>query len=272
VKILDNPLMRFLSRFADMMFVNILFILFCIPVITIGAATSALYTVTMKMARNEEGYIFRTFWNAFKGNFKAATIVWLIQALLGALITFNLATTIANNNIPVVRPILIVVFILIAIVFVFTSVYVYPMIARYHNGVKEYISNAFRLSIGRLPYTLLLVVLQVGVLIVTFLDTTTVFIGLIIWFFVGFALIAFLASKLLLKAFTVVEPTRDEVDPDEDDLSFSVPKNMSEEDREGLETLGYKGVEAHPMDAEKSVDELASKITSSETEHTSDQA
>ena len=66
---LDSPLMRFLSRLSDIFILNVLFLLCCIPVVTIGASATALYTVTLKMARNEESYITKGFFKAFKSNF-----------------------------------------------------------------------------------------------------------------------------------------------------------------------------------------------------------
>ena len=53
----EGPVFTFLSRLADLFWLNLLFIVCCIPVITIGAATTALYYVTLKMAKDEEGYI-----------------------------------------------------------------------------------------------------------------------------------------------------------------------------------------------------------------------
>lgn len=69
---LDSPVIVFLTTVADFMMLNILFILCCAPVITIGPAVSALYTITMREARHEGGYIFKPFFKAFKNNFKQA--------------------------------------------------------------------------------------------------------------------------------------------------------------------------------------------------------
>ena len=63
---LDSPVIVFLTTVADFMILNILFILCCAPVITIGPAVSALYTITMREARHEGGYIFKPFFKAFK--------------------------------------------------------------------------------------------------------------------------------------------------------------------------------------------------------------
>ena len=72
---MDSPVMNFLGRVADLVWLNILYIICCLPIFTIGAATSALYYVTMKMVADEEGYITKSFFKSFKDNFKQATII-----------------------------------------------------------------------------------------------------------------------------------------------------------------------------------------------------
>ena len=77
----DGPLMTALSRFADIVICNLMFVLFSLPVFTIGASLAALYTCTLQFVYEEDkdtGLVFRDFWLAFKRNFKQATILWLI--------------------------------------------------------------------------------------------------------------------------------------------------------------------------------------------------
>ena len=80
---LDSPIMRFLSKVCDLMILNVMCIICCLPIVTAGASITALYTITMKMVRGEESYIFKGFLKAFKENFKQSTIIWLIMAVLG---------------------------------------------------------------------------------------------------------------------------------------------------------------------------------------------
>ena len=79
---MDSPIMRFLSRICDLMILNILCIICCLPVVTAGASITALYTITLKMVRGEESYIFKGFLKAFKENFKQGMVVVLIDAVL----------------------------------------------------------------------------------------------------------------------------------------------------------------------------------------------
>ena len=80
---MDNIFIRILSRIFDLIVLNILWVVFCLPIVTIGASTTALYSVTLKMVVNEEGYLIRDFWRAFKRDFKQSTSIWLLLLVLG---------------------------------------------------------------------------------------------------------------------------------------------------------------------------------------------
>lgn len=74
---MDNGLFRALGKLADLMLLNILFLVCSLPIFTIGASFTAMYYVTLKLAENEEGYTPGAFLKSFKQNFKQATIIWL---------------------------------------------------------------------------------------------------------------------------------------------------------------------------------------------------
>ena len=80
---MDSPIMRFLSRVCDLIILNLLAIACCIPIVTAGASITALFSVTLKMVKGEESYIFKGFFKGFKENFKQSTIIWLILLVLG---------------------------------------------------------------------------------------------------------------------------------------------------------------------------------------------
>ena len=87
---IDSKFYEVVSRIADLVVVNLLFVLCSLPIITIGASTTALYGVTKKMAENREGYIFRNYFRLFKENFKQSTIMWSILLLLALIPTIDL--------------------------------------------------------------------------------------------------------------------------------------------------------------------------------------
>ena len=83
---LDSPLMNVLNKMADLMWLNILTLICCIPVITAGAALTSMHYVALKIVRNEESYITRSFFKSFKTNFRQATLIWLLLMLVAAIL------------------------------------------------------------------------------------------------------------------------------------------------------------------------------------------
>ena len=88
---LDTPVWRFIGKLADAVLLNILWVVFSIPIFTIGASTTALYYVSMKVVSDREGTsLFRDFWKSFKMNFGQSTLIWLICLFLGAFFAFDI--------------------------------------------------------------------------------------------------------------------------------------------------------------------------------------
>ena len=79
---LDSPVMVALTKMADLIIVNLLAFFCCLPIITVGASMTALHYVVLKIVRDEECYIVKSFFKSFKENFKQATGIWLIEVVL----------------------------------------------------------------------------------------------------------------------------------------------------------------------------------------------
>lgn len=86
----DSALMRVLSKIFDLGWLSLLYLIFCIPVVTFGAATTSLYYVSAKVIRHNRSYVWREFWSCFKENFAQSTIIWLIMALMYILLAWNI--------------------------------------------------------------------------------------------------------------------------------------------------------------------------------------
>ena len=210
---LDSPLLRFLSRLADIFILNILFLICCVPVITIGASATALYTVTLKMARNEESYMVKGFWKAFKSNFKISTIVWLIMLVLGIILGLDYRITAAFTG--VMGKVMQIAILIIGTFYTITMLYLFPYIARFVNDVKNSLKNALLFSILNLPYTILIAVITIAPVFLTFLTGKTLAYGLFIWLFFGFAAIAYVNSLLFRKIFAKYEPQSEDSSPEQ---------------------------------------------------------
>ena len=86
----DNAVMRVLAKIFDIGWLSIVYVLFCVPIVTIGAATTSLYYVGAKVLRKDRSYVWTEFWRSFKQNFVPATIMWVILAAVYGLLYFNI--------------------------------------------------------------------------------------------------------------------------------------------------------------------------------------
>ena len=85
----DNPIWRFIGKFWDLLIIHILWVICCIPIVTVGAATTAMYYVTLRLVRDDDGYTIRSFFKSFKENFKQATIIWMLFLVIGLILGFD---------------------------------------------------------------------------------------------------------------------------------------------------------------------------------------
>lgn len=197
----DNIVMRALGRLCDFILLNILWVICSIPFFTIGASTAALYTVMLKIVKNEEGYIVRGFISAFKENFKKSTIIWLILAVIGIIIGVDLRLVLAMES--TMRTVFQGIFTVLGIVWLCVVIYVFPLTARYESTVRNTFKNALLLCVAKLPYTILMAVITAGPVILTLLNGNTLLAGLPLWLVVGVSLVAWLNSLLLRKVFEI---------------------------------------------------------------------
>ena len=204
---MDSPIMRFLSRVCDLIILNLLTIVCCIPIFTAGASITALFSVTLKMVKGEESYIVRGFFKGFKENFKQSTIMWLILLALGIIWTIDFRLL---GYFPgMIQFVLKVIFTLIGFILLSTLIYVFPLTARYVNTVKATFKNALILTVAKLPYTLLMVVIVVAAVILSLWNISMLLIALPLWMLFGVSLVVWVNSWLLRRVFTIFEGEED---------------------------------------------------------------
>lgn len=152
---IDSPIIRFLSTLADLMLVNLLWILCSLPIITIGASTTACYYVCFRIIRGE-GSVIRDFLSSFKENFKQATILWLVAVLAAGLLYLDFV--VLNQVSLLGKELLRVLLILFTAICSFTALYAFPLIAQFENSIKNTIKNALHLSLCHFGKTILMCV------------------------------------------------------------------------------------------------------------------
>ena len=197
---MDSPLMRFLTKIADLMVLNILFCVTSIPLITIGASWTALYSVTLKMVRDEEGSVSRSYFRSFRQNFKQATLLWLGVLVVLALLVLDIR--VLNGMAGGTAPGLLRVGVeILALLGIMVLQYLFPSLARFEASLADTLKNACMMALAHLPKTALMTAAAVGAVWITLINNTTIAIGLMVWPLIGFSLMAFGNSGILRKIF-----------------------------------------------------------------------
>ena len=197
---MDSKFFTVMSRVADLVMLNLIFLLCCIPIVTIGASVTALNYVTLKMARNEESYIIKGFFKSFKENFKQSTIIWLIVLITGVILVIDFIIT---NNMSDDSLMKIMRYILYAVSFVYamTVSYIFPILAKFENSIKNTFKNAVLMAIRHLPWTILLVIVTFVPTIITMLIPEVFVYGSLVWFLAGFSLTALINAYIFVRIF-----------------------------------------------------------------------
>ena len=190
---LDSPLFRVCSKIADIFLLNLIFVITCIPVVTIGASVTALHFISKKMIKGEEGYIIRGFLKAFKDNFRQSTGIYLIMALIGCVLGTDLYFWMNLDG--TFSTVMSAVSIAAGCVWILGLIYVFVLQATFENPVKRTIINSFLVALQQFPITLFLAVYY-GVIIYFILQF---FIADVFMVLYGFGLTAF-GSAVLYRA------------------------------------------------------------------------
>ena len=202
----DSKFMTVMSRVADLAILNLLFLLTSIPIVTIGASVTAMYTICFRFGTDREQGLFRSYFRAFRDNFKQATQIWLILLICGAACCFDIYLFL---SLPSMLRYLAVVFCIALVLAVLVFSYAFPLLSQFDNKNKNILTNALLLSLGYLPRSILLVVLNVlpWVLLVTNLIT---FLQLgFLWVAFYFSAAAYAGTLLLKKVFAPYMPEED---------------------------------------------------------------
>ena len=153
----DSKLYRFMSRLTDLFKLNFMWLVFSLPIVTIGISTIAAYTVALKMAENQEGYIAGEFMKAFKANWKQGLAMSFITIICvwAVYLDFQIFRAAEENAV-----VFLIIGIVTAYVLGFSLLYAYPLLARYENTVMNTLKNSFRISMKYFLRSRLLVLLM----------------------------------------------------------------------------------------------------------------
>lgn len=195
----NNVVHIFLNKIGDIILVNLLFILCSIPVVTIGPSLTALYHCMLRTVKDNNNGTAKTFFRAFKENFRQSFLIWLAILAAAFILTTN-ALFLREHPGSLSQILLYGTYAALVLLFVF-FLYIFPVIAAFANTLKALSRNAFLLAFMHFPTTLAMAVLTVFPMYMTYLDTKLLPLYSCCWIFFGFGLIAFLNSLLLYRFF-----------------------------------------------------------------------
>lgn len=176
---------------------NIMWLVCCLPIVTIGASTTALYYTSFKIAKDEGSYITKMFFHSFKQNFKQATVIWLIMLAAGVLIVADamllgrLRAT-STGTAAVIWTLLLACVFACMIAYVIVLVYIFPLLSIASNTTVNMFKNAFLIGTHYLFVTILVVFIHY----LMFFLVVNVFTPLIIF---GEGMCAVISAQVLLK-------------------------------------------------------------------------
>lgn len=185
----DNPVMVTLSRIFDMIWVSLIFLVFCIPLITIGDAITSLYYVCTKVIRHGEGYVWREFWRSFKQNFKQSTIYWLIIVFIYFLLWWNINYLGLNSSTKEgTGGVLAAIYLVMMIVLAILTLNVFPIISRFDNKFMMTIRFGLFCTFRHILHGVIILAMVIFAGLLTYVQwgTPTMFFAIILPGLVGF--------------------------------------------------------------------------------------
>ncbi|MBR3311989.1 MAG: YesL family protein [Solobacterium sp.] len=206
----DSKFSQIMIKLSYSSWLNVLWMLCSLPIFTIGASTTALYSVTLKIADETETNVTKQFFQAFKENFAQATRLWLILLAVGAVLGTDayIVTHLrsASTGTPAVFWTLnLALLIAAAIVYVVLLIYIFPLIARFENNDKAMIKNSLLIGFHYLFCTISVAAIHFAM----FFAVVAIFTPLVIF---GEGLCALLSSLLMINVFHLVSGTPDEAE------------------------------------------------------------
>ena len=197
----DGKFVKVLNRIADLVGLNLLAILFCIPIITIGACITAVYGCIFRIQEKREGYLTKDFWKLFKECFRSSTIIYLVGVAVVAMLYLDYQIFATDSRLDILQVLVVAGGILVAEIFT----YAFPMESYFENSLKATVKNALLLGISNIPYTLLML----GINVFPFFLVARIPVTFGIWFLIGISGVAWINSFFLKKIFSKVRIRKD---------------------------------------------------------------
>lgn len=196
---METPVFVFLGKLFDLFYLNLLCLICCIPIITIGPSITAMYYCTLKISRKKDSSITRMFFDSFKHNLRQGIGMTLlfIGIILFLLLDIRICNTLEGEFVKYVKAYLGVAILVLAVMISF----VFPLLAQFENTTKNFLKYSLLLAFTNFRYTIFIVLLN-GVPVILLCLVPKVFLMILpAWMTFGLSLIAFINSKMFVRIF-----------------------------------------------------------------------
>lgn len=190
-----TPVLNFLNRLTDLIFLNFLWIVFSLPIVTIGASTTAMYYVNITSIREGDGRVFAKFWKSFRMNFRQATIIWL--CMLFAIVSLLLDVLFWAVRTDALASVMLTASVAVAVLLAIPGQYIFPVLAKLKGTIRETVRNAVLFSVGYIKYTLICLVISAVWFWLIYTQTAP---ALVFAMFIGCSLQSFIKSFFYYRA------------------------------------------------------------------------
>lgn len=206
----NNVFFRFMGKLFDVVALNIVFIIVCIPIVTIGPAISALYYASVKSIRRDRSYPIKEFFKGFKRDFKQSFIVGLIMVIAGIILYIDVKFSVdfIQNSFIYMR----YIYFIIAAVLAFIMIYIYPLISRFSLKLSGLFKLSFYLSIRHFLTTIVSIILLFGGFVLVYIS---VGLAMLIVPVTVTLLISMMMEKVLIKCLDLVKTDENYEDRDQ---------------------------------------------------------
>lgn len=197
--------MRFMMLITNLIALNVLWLIGCIPIVTAGASTVAMHTVLLSYINRKDDAVLKPFFRAFRENFRTVTPLWLMNLLVGAVMVAEIVYLSVGAQLW-----LKVVFGVLLLIYGAATSYLYPLLARYETTAKQALLNSFMLPVRHLLSSVCVVTLNVLPVFLLVAFPELFWKSILVWTVIGFSLIAYLDLKILLPVFQKYESATEE--------------------------------------------------------------
>ena len=198
----ESRFSQVLLKISSACWLNLLWLICSLPVVTIGAATTALYSVTLKMCHDTDYRITSQFFKAFRENFAQSTRLWLIMLVVGIVLGLDGYAVMhlraaSSGAAAVLWTLNLALLIVAAVIYTIILIYVFPLTARFANTDTAMLKNSFLIGIRYLFCTIVVFLLHFAM----FYAVVALFTPLIM---LGEGLCVLLSSMLMINVFRVI--------------------------------------------------------------------